>query len=129
MPSEARWGTMKRRSKIIRKGDQARRSKASKPKRGLAPNKPSRPIRAGAQVEIARLTHERDEALEQQTATSQVLQVISASPGQFEPVFASILENAVRICNASFGAMQLREDEGFRSRGATQRSAAIFGVS
>ena len=104
---------MKRRSKIIRKGDRARRSEASEPKRGLAPNKPSRPT-AGAQAKIARIIHERDEALEQQAATSQVLQVISSSPGDLEPVFASMLENAVRLCDASFGAMQLREDEGFR---------------
>jgi hypothetical protein len=55
------------------------------------------------------------EALEQQTATSEVLRVISSSPGALEPVFETMLANATRICEATFGVLYLFEGDAFRA--------------
>ena len=67
-------------------------------------------------IENARLLNELRQSLEQQTATSQVLQVISSSPGDLEQVFATILQNATRICEAKFGALYRSEGDGFRAK-------------
>ena len=72
-------------------------------------------------IENARLLNELRESLEQQTATSEVLSVISSSPAELEPVFNSILDNAVRICEGRFGNMFLREGD------ATLRMGAMHG--
>ncbi|WP_407187551.1 GAF domain-containing protein [Bradyrhizobium centrosematis] len=63
----------------------------------------------------ARLFEQLNESLERQTATSEVLEIISASSGALTPVFSKMLENATRICGAGFGTMNLYEDGGFRT--------------
>jgi GAF domain-containing protein len=65
-------------------------------------------------IENTRLLNELRESLEQQTATSEVLKVVSTSPGELEPVFKVMLENATRICGAAIGTMSLKEGDIFR---------------
>jgi len=65
--------------------------------------------------ELRQRTDDLSESLEQQTATSEVLKVISSSAGKLEPVFAAMLANATRICEAAYGAMWLREDGKLRN--------------
>ena len=64
-------------------------------------------------IENTRLLNELRESLEQQTATADVLKVISSSPGELEPVFNAILANATNICGAKFGTLYLRKDDAF----------------
>ena len=65
--------------------------------------------------EVQARTSELTEALEQQTATSEVLQVISSSPSELEPVFRAMLVNATGLCEASYGALWLCEGDGYRT--------------
>ena len=95
---------MKRRSRAGGKPINGRRRKASEPKRRSAPKAiPHSKSRSGEETEVARLARELSDALERQVATSEVLHVISRASGDLQPVFASMLQNGVRICGANFG--------------------------
>jgi signal transduction histidine kinase/putative methionine-R-sulfoxide reductase with GAF domain len=67
------------------------------------------------QFDVAQLVRERDEALEREKATAEVLRIISSSAGELEPVFDAMLANATRLCEASYGLMLLCEEDDFRS--------------
>jgi two-component system NtrC family sensor kinase len=77
-------------------------------------------------IENTRLLNELRESLQQQTATSEVLKVISSSPGELEPVFQTMLENAVRICEAKIGTLYLREADAYRAVAATHDAPAAY---
>jgi two-component system NtrC family sensor kinase len=76
-------------------------------------------------IENARLLNELRDSLQQQTATADVLSVISSSPGELQQVFEAMLENGTRLCEAKFGIMWLREGDKFRC-GALHNAPAEF---
>ena len=103
---------MRRRSKAGSKLAKARRGKLPARKRRNVSRTVRRPRSTGTgqDAKVTRLARELDEALEQQAAASEILQVISSSAGDLQPVFATILEKAVRLCSATFGNIYRWED-------------------
>ena len=69
---------------------------------------------SGLFEEVQAKTSDLTESLQQQTATSEVLEVISSTPGELEPVFRKMLETATRVCGATFGSMALVEGDVIR---------------
>ena len=105
-----------------------RRGSSGQPVKGQSTNRPkvrnaptARVSTTDLQEQLDRRTRERDEALEQLAATSDVLKVISSSPGELEPVFEAMLANAVRICEAKFGVL-------YRCEGDALRAVAMHGA-
>ena len=111
---------MRRRGKS---GHPAKVRRENRPKARKAPISHASPT--DLQGKLDRVTGELDDARQREIATSEVLKVISSSPGELEPVFEAMLENAVRICDAKFGNLFLREEGAFRF-GATHGAPPAY---
>jgi two-component system, NtrC family, sensor kinase len=105
---------VKRRGDVQGKRTRPRLNKPEATKRRLQPKTRREPNETTLAQQFDMRTREMRELREQQVATSKVLQVISSSSGELKPVFESILENAVRLCEASFGNLLLYENKLFR---------------
>src|SRR5262245_44193794 len=104
---------MTRRDKTGGKAQKAQRRKTLKRRNAPKVARRRKPS-ADAYETIESLEHRLNEALEEQAATSEVLQVISSSPGELGPVLEAVLANGVRICEAKFGVLCLSEGDAFR---------------
>ena len=125
-PCDSHVAIMKRRSRIG--SVKSRRRKAATPKRGNAPNATRNrgASVSGEEPVVARLARERDEALLRETANSEILRLISRSPGDLERVFRTILEDATRICNANFGTLFRFDGENFNPAAQFNTPAAFL---
>jgi hypothetical protein len=101
-------------------GDMQRRGESGQPSMGRRTSRPkarkaptTRTLTDDLQEQLTWRTRERDEALEQQTATIEVLRAISSSAGKLEPIFDTMLRNALRLCGAQSGHMLLFDGESF----------------
>ena len=111
----SRGGLMKRPGKAGGKAADVRRPKAAGRKRRAVPKAKSQPrFAAGPHEQLERNRQELNEALQQQAATSEVLRLISAAPGDLQRVFSVILESATRLCQANFGTLYLFEADSCR---------------
>src|SRR5262245_51940031 len=105
-------GSVRRHRTMSRKPAKTQHGSTTKPKRNNAPTEaqPASSTLADLQEQVGALTRELAEAREQQTATCEVLRVISSSPGKLESVFQAMLENATQLCGAKFGNLFLYKE-------------------
>jgi signal transduction histidine kinase len=121
---------VRRRGTVSRKPSKTQHRKPTRPKCSNARTATRRGSfsLADLQEQVAFLARELGEAREQQTATSEVLKVISTSPGELKPVFDTILENATRLCDAAWGSLWIYDGEQFHAaalRGAPEAFTAF----
>ena len=105
------------------------RQSGSRSRTRPAPRRSRKPHDTDAETRVAVLTRELSQALEQQAATSEVLQVISSSPSELEPVFQAMLAHATRLCEANFGVLYRFDGHVFHAvalQNACRPSAIIF---
>src|SRR5262245_18990789 len=108
---------MKRRSTAGGERIKGRRRKRPEPKRRNVAKTTPRPNASPSekQTKVFRLARELNEALERQTAASEVLNVISSSPGELDPIFNAIVQKAARSCQAQFGTLNLYYGTAYRT--------------
>ncbi|MFZ0400870.1 MAG: GAF domain-containing protein, partial [Pseudolabrys sp.] len=105
---------MRRRGKTSGKAAKTQRPKTLKRRSAPKTARHRNSDATAKETNVARLTRERDEALERLAAASEVLEVVSSSLGELQPVFETVLENATRICEAKFANLFLYETNSFR---------------